>query len=543
MQRRHFFHSLGASAVGIPLLGSDEVSNTPEKTEEPPILVAGDRIAVADTAYGKIRGFILRGVHTFLGIPYGADTGGSLRFMPPSRPKPWTGIRPAIWWGNSAPQITENRYAQPMAAFTDHWNYDDLSEDCLRLNVWTPALDNSRRPVLLWLHGGGFIHGNAHEQDGYHGENLARHGDVVFVSVNHRLGPLGYCSLVSSGGPAASGNAGNLDLIAALEWVREHIASFGGDAGNVTLIGQSGGGAKVTSLMNMPAARGLFHKAVALSGSSLSGIDAGYAAMLGDRLYMEAGLRTGELEKLQELPWLSLLQAAQRATLALAGEARRMGIQREGFSPVADGVHLLQEPFFSTSLSAEIPMLINTTFHEWNPARGDASLEQIDMAGVVEKLRPRFGERTEPICAAYRELFPKASPMELWALIVSNRKQAVAAADAKFRQGKAPVYLAWFGWEPPHFDGRMRSFHCIDICFWFLNTDRMYTHTGGGSRPRALAQKMADSLVRFARTGSPNGGGLPFWEPYTTAKGETMILNDACTIQYDPDGDARRSLG
>ena len=269
--RRSFIQTLGLSAatvgVGTSHTTIAQPVNNPLKDDEQ-ILFVGDNIAVASTSYGKVRGFILRGIHTFLGIPYGADTSGENRFMPPQKPKAWTDVRPAVWWGNSAPQIMEKRYADSYSSFVDHWNYDDVSEDCLRINVWTPALDTKKRPVIVWLHGGGFVNGNGIEQDGYHGENLSRMGDVVFCSLNHRLGALGFINVAGVGGDkfAASGNVGMLDIVAALEWVRDNIANFGGDANNVTIIGQSGGGAKVCTLMAMPSAKGLFHKAVALSG-------------------------------------------------------------------------------------------------------------------------------------------------------------------------------------------------------------------------------------------------------------------------------------
>ena len=542
--RRNFIQTLGVGAIGLTVPKTSLGKNQPHdlNKDEDQILLIGDNIAVAQTEYGKVRGFILRGIHQFLGIPYGADTSGKNRFMPPQKPLPWNDIKPTIWWGNTAPQIMEKRYANVVSSFVDHWNYDDVSEDCLKLNVWTPALDNKKRPVVVWLHGGGFVNGNGIEQDGYHGENLARFGDIVFCSVNHRLGALGYCCLSAAGGESGSGNAGNLDLVASLEWVKNNISQFGGDPGNVTIIGQSGGGAKVTTLMNMPAAKGLFHKAVALSGSSLIGVNKDYAEKLGLKVMEEAGLNVGEIEKLQQIPWLEFIQIANKAVAKLSDEAKKMGIQREGFSPVSDGIHLINEPFFSTRLSADIPLLINTTFHEWTPSRADASLETVTWEQVEERLTPRFGEKSNAILAAYKKQFPSASPIEIWALILSNRKNAVAAADAKTKLGKSPVYLSWFGWEPPLFDGRMRAFHCIDICFWFYNTDLMYTHTGGGKRPKSLSHKMAGSFLKFIKTGNPNGGGLPQWAPYSTENGETMILDDICLMQNNPDAEARKSL-
>jgi para-nitrobenzyl esterase len=542
--RRNFIQTLGIGAIGLTIpktsLGNTQAHDL--NIDEDQLLHIGDNIAIAQTEYGKVRGFILRGIHQFLGIPYGADTSGKNRFMPPQKPVPWNDIKPTIWWGNSAPQIMEKRYANAYSSFVDHWNYDDVSEDCLKLNIWTPALDKANRPVIVWLHGGGFVNGNGIEQDGYHGENLSRMGNIVFCSVNHRLGALGYCCLSSVGGPLASGNAGNLDLVASLEWIKNNISQFGGDPNNVTIIGQSGGGAKVTTLMNMPAAKGLFHKAVALSGSSLIGVNKDYAEKLGAKVLEEAGFKIGEFEKLQQMPWLEFIQIANRTVAKFSDEAKKMGIQREGFSPVSDGIHLSSEPFFSGGMSENIPLMLNTTFHEWTPSRSDASLEKVTWEEITEKLSTRFGEKSSLIVSAYKKQFPTATAVEIWALILSNRKNAVAAADAKSKNGKAPVYVSWFGWQPPLFDGIMRAFHCIDICFWFYNTDLMFTHTGGGKRPRALSTKMANSFIQFVKTGNPNGGGLPEWLPYSAEKGETMILDDLCLLQNNPDGEARKSL-
>jgi para-nitrobenzyl esterase len=548
--RRNFIQSLGISVASMSVSGaavaasSTNVSKPIKTNADDQVLFVGDNIAVANTEYGKVRGFILRGIHQFLGIPYGADTSGKNRFMPPQKPTAWTDIKPALWWGNTAPQIMDKRYANTYASFVDHWNYDDVSEDCLKINVWTPTLDSQKRPVVVWLHGGGFVNGNGIEQDGYHGENLSRLGNIVFCSLNHRLGALGYSNLKAAGGHAASGNVGNLDMVAALEWVKNNIANFGGDPNNVTIIGQSGGGAKVTTLMNMPVAKGLFHKAVCLSGSSLAGVSKEYSEKLGLKIMEEAGLKAGEIEKLQQVSWREYIDIANRATEKMADEAKRLNLQRGGFSPVGDGEYLNDGAFFSDSnhFSADIPMIICTTFNEQSPSRTDSALENITLAEVKEKIKPRFGDKSGEIVEAYAKNFPKARPIELWSLIISNRKGAVTTANAKATQQKAPVYMAWFGWQPPLFDGRMRAFHCDDICFWFYNTDLMLTHTGGGKRPRSLSEKMAKSFINFLKTGNPNGGGLPNWKAYTTQNGETMILDDACALANDPDREARKSL-
>jgi para-nitrobenzyl esterase len=546
--RRNFIQSLGVGAVGVGATSTSMAhSNLPPKpsksADDDQILFVGDNIAVANTEHGKVRGFILRGIHTYLGIPYGADTSGKNRFMPPQKPSPWKDIKPAVWWGNTAPQIMEKRYANVYASFVDHWNYDDVSEDCLKINVWTPSLEAPKRPVLVWLHGGGFVNGNGIEQDGYHGENIARLGNVVFCSLNHRLGALGYSHLKAAGGHPASGNVGNLDMVLALEWVKNNIANFGGDPNNVTIMGQSGGGSKVTTLMNMPSAKGLFHKAVVLSGGSLAGVNKEYAEKLGQKVMEEAGLKQGEIEKLQQIPWREYIDIANRAVDKMTDEAKRLNIVRGGFSPVADGEYLSDKPFFEANhFSADIPLLICSTFNEQSPSRTDASLENVSLADVKEKIKARFGDKSGEIVEAYAKTFPKARPIDLWTMIISNRKNAVAIADAKAVQKKSPVYVAWFGWQPPLFDNRMRAFHCSDICFWFYNTDVMLTHTGGGKRPRALSEKMSKSLIGFMKTGNPNGGGLPTWKAYTTQNGETMILDDVPALANDPDREARKVL-
>ncbi len=255
----HICAAVALAALVSGCCGNSGKGSDPVFDPDAQQLVIGDDIAVAPTVYGKVRGFILRGIYTFRGIPYGAPTGGENRFMPPREPEPWDNIRPAVNYSESAPQNTPDQSPESYWAFADHWNYDMVGEDCLRLNVWSPGLDAARRPVVVWLHGGGYSSGNAIEQDGYNGENLARFGDVVFVSINHRLNSFGFSDLSAVGGEKYrdSGNVGILDIIAALKWVNKNIDAFGGDPGNVTIIGQSGGGSKVCTVAAMPAARGL----------------------------------------------------------------------------------------------------------------------------------------------------------------------------------------------------------------------------------------------------------------------------------------------
>jgi para-nitrobenzyl esterase len=543
--------ALGTSSAGIALgsaalpLGCSRAASDADKQ----VLFVGDNIAVANTQYGKVRGYQLRGIYYFLGMPYGADTSGPNRFMPPQKPQPWTDVYPALWWGNSAPQNMENRYANKYGAFRDHWNYDDVSEDCLRINVFTPAInDGKKRPVMFWIHGGGFTNGNGIEHDGYNGENFARLGDVVFCSINHRLGPLGFCNLAGVGGEkfAASGNVGMMDIVAALEWVRDNIANFGGDPGNVTIMGQSGGGAKVCTLTAMPSAKGLFHKAVVLSGASRRSGEKEYSEKLGAAVLKEARV---SLDRLQAMPWKDFYAIATKAQQEMAKAAGPGGGMTRGFSPVVDGKILPQHPYdpAAAPTAADIPMIISSVMNEQSPSWADSSLESITLDQVVEKLKERagfgagLGDKAKEAVEAYAKAFPGKKPVEIWSLVSSNRQGVVALADVKVKQ-PAPVYVDWFTWQPPLFDNRMRAFHCVDICFWFYNTDLMLTHTGGGAKPRALAAKMAGALLQFMKKGDPNGGGLPNWPKYTTANGETMVLDDTCEVKNDPDREARKGL-
>ena len=317
--RRGFLKYSGGGLAGISLASPMVYASCDGKAgvNDNQVLFIGDKIAVAETTSGKVRGYILRDVYYFLGIPYGADTSGANRFMPPQKPEPWNDIFPAIWWGNAAPQLIEGIYSgeNRYRAFRHHANFDDISENCLSVNVFTPGYnDGKKRPVLVWMHGGSWNYGISIEHDGVNGENLARHGDIVFCSINHRLGPLGFSDLSAAGGEkfAASGNAGALDLVAALEWVHDNIENFGGDPGNVTIIGQSGGGGKIITTLGMPAAKGLFHKAIALSPASMELRDKEMKMKVGEYILREAGLKAGQADGLQKLTWREYYAVALR---------------------------------------------------------------------------------------------------------------------------------------------------------------------------------------------------------------------------------------
>ena len=496
-------------------------------------LFIGDDIAITQTQYGKVQGYILDGVYTYLGIPYGASTAGENRFMPPQEPASWEGIRPALFYGNDAPQPHENKWPNNASTFTDHWNYFDYSEDCLNLNVWTPAPDGKKRPVLVWMHGGGFAAGNSIEQDGYHGANLARGGDIVFVSVNHRLNVFGFSDL-SAAGPefAASGNVGVLDLVAALKWVHNNIANFGGDPGNVTIMGQSGGGAKVCDVIAMPSSAGLVHKGVALSGNATTAADQAASSAVGEAILKAV---KGDVKKLQAMPWEEYYALATDAS-AQVGASGMMG----GFSPVADGTILPKGDFYAdaSAASAKVPLMLCTTSSEFSLSKENAQMEAMDYDAAVALVRDSFGQaNAEEVLKAYQAAFPEKKPIELVNMVVAQRTNVLATADSKYKQG-APVYLAWFDYNAPLFNGRIRAFHCSDISYWFKNTDLMVTHTGGGAEPRKVSDQMSAALVAFMRTGNPNCKEIPQWPAYTPEEAPTMIFSLNSKVVNAPDREA-----
>jgi para-nitrobenzyl esterase len=494
-------------------------------------LFVGDDYAITQTQYGQVQGYILDDVYTYLGIPYGAPTGGANRFLPPQEPESWEGIRPAMFYGNDAPQNMADKWKNNSSTFTDHWNYYDVSEDCLNLNVWTPAPDGKKRPVLVWMHGGGFAAGNSIEQDGYHGANLARSGDIVFVSVNHRLNAFGFSDLSSCGDPAfkTSGNVGVLDLVAALKWVHNNIANFGGDPGNVTIMGQSGGGAKVCDVISMPSAKGLVHKAVALSGNAVSATDQAASSAIGAAILKTVG---GDVRKLQQMPWQEYYDMAHAVAAELGGGG--MG----GFSPVADGEVLPADGFFKDDVAASVPLMLCTTSSEFSLSKENLEMENLTFDAAVAMAKDGFGmANAEEVLKAFQTAFPEKKPIELINMVVANRKTVLATADAKYPQG-APVYLAWFDYNAPLFGGRIRAFHCADISYWFKNTDLMVTHTGGGAEPRGVSDQMSAALLAFMRTGNPNCKEIPQWPAYTPEEAPTMIFGVKSVVRNAPDREA-----
>lgn len=516
MNRRSFFSgtAFGASA----LIGSLKT-------------VAGAAIApVVNTTSGKIRGAVQDKVNAFRGIPYGAPTGGARRFLPPAKPDAWTGVLDTIDWGPEAPQGPHTEIPEVAATIPKQ----AISEDCLHLNVWTNAL-SGKRPVMVWLHGGGFASGSG-SYSIYDGANMARKHDVVTVTVNHRLNSFGFLYLADIGGEkfAHASNAGMLDIVAALEWVRDNIEKFGGDPKNVTIFGQSGGAGKVSTLMAMPSAKGLFHRAIIQSGSNLRGVARADATKSAQTLMAAVGAKTAD--DLQKIAMDDLV----KATLNTAGLGFRLG-------PVIDDHTLPGGPFDPTApaISAEIPVLIGHTEHEVN-FFPNTKFDPIDDAGLhaaVKQNTRSSDAAVDNLIAVYKKGRPSVSNVELSQIIASDNfsTSVITEAERKSVQ-KAPVYLYYFTWKSPVHDGKLKAFHTLEIPFVLENVDQAKSMTGTGEDRYPLQEKMSTAWATFARTGNPNHKGLPNWPAFKMDVRATMIFDNECKAVNDPHGEERVAL-
>jgi len=505
---------------------ADSAPATTETSVAEVVEVAEDSLPVADTVYGPVQGLIQDDILTFKGIRYGADT-ATTRFAAPAAPQPWREVAVTDSYGATCPQTPTGN---PGGLFTS-WAPQPtppMSEDCLFLNVWTPALDDGRkRPVMVWFHGGGFSSGNG-SSNAYEGTRLASRGDVVVVTVNHRLNVFGYLALNQYGeGFEDSAVAGLLDMVLALEWVRDNIASFGGDPDSVMIFGESGGGAKVSTLMATPAAKGLFHRAVVQSGAMIRFPDREAARAAADKVVANLGLTSETIDQIRTLPVETIRTAFEGTGAATA--------------PTIDGRTLTRHPFEPDAAPAgrDVPLMLGTNRTENSLFVGAAMPAVFDLtweglAGAMKRAYP--DKNVDAIIAGYRELQPESDPSDIYFEATTDARWLaghVLQAQRKVEQGGAPAYLYLFNWDTPVDDGKWRSPHALEIGFVFDNVANSESMAGIGEEQQRLADIMADTWIAFARTGNPNNPQLPEWPAYNLDSRPVMVLDTTPELVND----------
>lgn len=500
-------------------------------------LVTGEDVAVTNTEAGKVRGYINNGIVTYKGIPYAE----AKRFEPPQKTQAWEGVRSSMTYGPVCPLVDPTTSVSDEIEFFFNHDWGYTSEDCLCLNVWTPGInDGKKRPVMFWIHGGGYTAGSSQELPSYHGENLSKKGDVVVVSINHRLNMLGFLDLSAYGEKYKhSANHSILDLKAALEWVQANIANFGGDPGNVTIFGQSGGGAKVNNLMAMPSAKGLFHKAVNQSGSFRMAMqEKEQTQRIAAEVLNILNLKPEQVDSLQRIPFAKLSEAGKKALKKVEMELRAEGKPILGFGlnwgPSRDGEVLPYQIFSKEAfeLSKDIPLLIGTTKNEFLPSLR-SGLANGTKEQVHEYIKKQHGDKADAYLAAVKKAYPKdTKPSDLIDVDVMFRPGAVVQANEKSAiPGSASVYMYLFTWQSPSIGGKYKSMHCMELPFVFNNIERCQEMTGGGKAAHQLADKVSQAWINFAKSGNPNHKDLPKWPAYNASNTSTMHFDNECSVK------------
>ena len=544
-----------AAALGKPVYGSDSTKTAAH--QEPGYCSTPPLTAVANTQYGKVRGFLDGGVYTFKGIPYGQNTGGENRWLPAKPPVPWkdeyraskfTDEYPALLYGANCPQHLHDWTAIEQS-FIQDWDDGYQNEDMLKLNVWTPSLTGARA-VMFYIHGGGYSFGSAYELPSQEGAQLARYHDVVSVTVNHRLNILGFFDVSEVGGSAYehSVNVGMTDLVAALEWVRENIANFGGDPDRVMIYGQSGGGSKVTCLMGMPSAAGLFHCTSVQSGGGGNIPTAEQQKEFARQVVKELGIASHDMAALQKIEWPKL-NAVGDAVAAQMNPRRRGGFMfgpgggpaRVGWTPTLDGSIITMKSFEDAApeLSKNIPMMVGSVSEE-----GNRMLSRPSEAEWHTTLAREMGEdKATALIAAMKKAHPeKAIPTLSYGVAgLGGRNHVVSMAKMKYDLHAAPVYPYYFCWQTPILDGIPGAWHTSELQFCFDNTLRCEQGTGNTPEAQALAKKMATAWSNFAKTGIPSQPGLA-WTPSDPDHNQTMVWDNQCRMADDPEGEVRKIL-
>ncbi len=477
---------------------------------------------IVKTTYGKVAGSFNDTVYAFKGIPYAKAE----RFMPPQDPDIWDGILECKDFGPVARQIVP-------------WYPDSVQDEkgLFSVNVWTRGImDGKKRPVMLWLHGGGFHVGASNDPMTY-GEALAKKGDIVMVSVNHRLNILGFLDLSACGSNyAQSANVGMLDIVKALEWIQKNIENFGGNPSDVTIVGESGGGGKVGTLMCMPAAKGLFHKAIIQSGTLLNTMTKEKSQALGLAVLENLGLTPNDAEKLDTIPYMNLVKAGNDAIEKIAGPRKPGSPTMFGFAPSADGIVLLQQPFSPgfADISNDIPLMLGSTLNElMSTVYGEKDLT---MQEAKARLAKEYGDKTNQYIELFAKAYPDYTPQDLLSIDKVFRPNTIRTADARALEASAPLYVYLLAWKSPVDSASRGSFHGLDIPLAFYNVDLRPDWTGNSEEAWELADKMSSAWINFIKTGNPNVEGmLPRWEPYTAENGATMYFDNECKIVYNHD--------
>lgn len=499
-------------------------------------ITTGEDIAVVSTDNGKVRGYVHQGIYTYKGIPYAE----AARFEAPHKPKAWTGVRSSLTYGPVAPLLDPTVAVQDESEFVFNHSWGYPNEDCMRINVWTPGIqDGKKRPVLFWIHGGGFTSGSSQELPSTDGENLAKKGDVVVVSINHRLNITGYLDMSAYGNKyRTSANNSVLDMKAALEWVKANISAFGGDASNVTIFGQSGGGAKVNTLMAMPSAKGLFHKAINQSGAfRTTMLDKKTTQSITAEVLKVLNIAPSQADSLQKIPFAQLAAAGKKALAVVSAQLKAAGKPMGAFGlswgPSLDGEVLpyqIASPE-ALALSKDIPLMIGTVKNEFMPSLG-AGLSNAGLPEIEAYMKKRYGDKAEAVKAAVKKAYPTdTKPSDLIDVDVMFRPGAVEQANVKSGLGGAPVFMYLLTWQSPVMGGKYKAIHCIDLPFCFNNIARSEEMTGGQKDAYVLADKMSQAWINFARLGNPNHKGLPNWPAYDATKTPTMHFNNTCEVK------------
>jgi para-nitrobenzyl esterase len=501
-------------------------------------------LTVAETDAGKIQGFVRNGIYTFRGVPYAAAE----RFAAPQKVAAWQGVRNAMNYGNIC--LVPASSDVPGDDFFNPHRYWPESENCQYVNVWTPAIkDGKKRPVMVWLHGGGWTNGSSVEQYAYDGENLSRKGDVVVVTLNHRLNILGYLDLSAYGDKYKySGDAGVMDLVAALQWVKANIAEFGGDPSNVTIFGQSGGGGKVLTLMATPAAKGLFAKAIVQSGAYYGGgitlTDRKASRKIAEYTLQNLGIAPADVDKIKTVPYDQLVAAGNAAIAKTAEDLGIKGFPGLAWAPVMDGDYIPANPADPelSALSKDIPLMIGNVLNEFSTVVGvdSMALEANNKnswtdAQAKAELAKRYGAKADAVAKAFLAAYPDKKLADACFFDGFFRPGTIKVENLKARQGGAPVYSYILAWESPIMDGIAMAWHCSEIPLVFNNVALTETANGGGKAALALSDKMSQAWISFARTGNPSNSKLPAWPAYTADKGATMIFDNKCVVRNNPD--------